>query len=85
VRSQTYANMASAILAAGVNPLNKHLSILVLAGNSAAATYAHANELGGRDDQPELKIFDAAGKPKSLVAPAPELVKSFGERRLAAQ
>jgi hypothetical protein len=85
VRGQTYANMASAILAAGVNPLNHRFAIVVLAGNSAAATYAHADELGGRADEPELRIFDAAGRSKSLVAPAPELVKSFSEGRLAAQ
>jgi aminopeptidase N len=85
VRERTYANMASAVLAAGVNPLNPHFSVVALAGNSAAATLAHAEELGGRGGRTEVKVFDAAGKPKSLVVPAPELVHTFSSGRLAAR
>jgi Phospholipase B len=77
IRGQTYAHAASAVLAAGVNPLNPRFAVIAIAGNSAAATCAHADDLGGREDRPEVQVYDASGKSKSLVAPAPELTKTF--------
>jgi hypothetical protein len=77
VRSDTYANTNSAVLAAGVNPLNPRYSINVIAGNSGAATLAHAGDLAGRGSGPEVRVFDAYGRSISLVVPAPELVKTF--------
>src|SRR5262249_45928148 len=85
VRGQTYANMESGVLCAGVNPVNPRFTIAVIAGNSAAATLAHAGALGGRNGLAEVKIFDPAGKAKQLLAPAPELVKNFGSSRLASR
>jgi hypothetical protein len=83
VRADTYANCGSAVLAAGVNPLNKRYSILVLAGNCAAATLGHADSLAHRARGPEVLICDACGKSTSLVTPAPELVKIIAEDRTA--
>jgi hypothetical protein len=74
VRGDTYANCMSAVLAAGVNPMNTHLSVNVLAGNSGAATLAHAaDKVGKRGHGPEVLICDASGKTTSIVTPAPEL------------
>jgi hypothetical protein len=85
VRERTYANMASAVLAAGVNPMNPHFSVVVIAGNSAAATLAHAEDLGRRGGRHEVKVFDASGKAKSFVVPAPELIHTFASGKLAAR
>jgi hypothetical protein len=79
-RAQTYAHVESAVLAAGVNPENRHYSVVVIAGNSAAATLAHAGELGGREQRPEILVHEAGGKTRSLVAPAAELTKVLAGR-----
>src|SRR6185436_8601326 len=68
VRGDTYANCMSAVLAGGVNPMNTHLAICVIAGNSAAATLAHASDkVGKRGHGPEVLICEASGKTTSLV------------------
>jgi hypothetical protein len=85
VRGQVYGNASTTVIAAGVNPLNARFCVIVIAGNSAAATFAHAGELGGRAPRPELQVYDPSGKPKPLVAPAPELVKVFGVGKLASK
>ena len=77
VRADTYANTNSAVLAAGVNPLNRRFSINLIAGNSGVATLAHAGDLAGRGRGPEVRVCDALGRSISMVVPAPELVKSF--------
>jgi hypothetical protein len=84
VRNHTYANMASAVLAACVNPVDQNFSVVVLAGNSAAATVAHAGDLarGGRH---EVKVFDPSGKAKTFVVPAPELIHNFDSTKLTAR
>ena len=78
VRERTYANMGSAVLAASVSPINPHFSVVVIAGNSAAATLAHAEDLSRRAGRHEVKVFDATGKSKTFVVPAPELIHDFG-------
>src|ERR1044071_2570601 len=85
VRERTYANMGSAVLAAGVSPLNSHFSVVLIAGNSAAATLAHAEDLSRRAGRHEVKVFDATGKSKTFVVPAPELIHDFGPGKLAAR
>jgi hypothetical protein len=84
VRNRTYANMASAVLAAGVNPVAQNFSVVVLSGNSAAATVAHAGELG-RGGRHEVKVFDPSGKAKTFVVPAPELIHPFESTKLTAR
>jgi hypothetical protein len=77
VRTSTYANAGSAVLVAGVNTLNPRYSINVIAGNSGAATLAHAGDLFDRQHVQEVRIMDAWGNITPLVTPAPELVHSF--------
>ena len=84
VRNHTYANVASAVLAAGVNPVARNFSVVVIAGNSAAATVAHAGELG-RGGRHEVKVFEPSGKAKTFVVPAPELVHTFDSAKLTAR
>jgi hypothetical protein len=84
VRADTYANCMSAVLAAGVNPMNTHLSINVIAGNSGAATLAHASEKTGKAGHgPEVLICDASGKTTSLVSPAPDLTITLHQPKSA--
>ncbi len=69
VRNQTYANPASAVIAAGGNPLNRRYSIVVLAGLSAEATYHGVKHLGKGNGPAEVIVLPAGQKPKRLAVP----------------
>ncbi|HEV3121147.1 MAG TPA: hypothetical protein VGY53_04565, partial [Isosphaeraceae bacterium] len=73
VRGQTYAHSASAVIAAGSNPLGDRYSVVVFAGLSAEATWRCAEEPGRRGDQTaEVLILPATGRPHRLVVPPRE-------------
>jgi hypothetical protein len=81
VRGDTYGACYSGVLAAGVNPMNEHRSVLIVAGNSGPATLALATDRISKGHGPQVMIVEASGKSTSLVTPAPELVKDFGAER----
>jgi hypothetical protein len=80
VRSSTRAHADSAVIAAGVNPFNPRLTVVVEAGNSATSTYLHAADVAGAEPGCEVRVFDPSGKGTSLVMPDPKLVWSFASK-----
>jgi hypothetical protein len=78
VRNERYAHAGSAVIAAGVNPLNARYSIVVFAGLSAESSFhAPAALLHGRHPSAEVLVLPKKGRARSLVVPARELVKDF--------
>ncbi len=79
---EAYAHMDSAVIAAADNPLDKRYSVVVIAGLSAASTYRAATKLMGMADRPagEVLLLANGAKPRSLVLPAPELVRELEEK-----
>jgi hypothetical protein len=77
LRGKVYANPASAVIAAGANPLNPRYSVVAFAGLSAEATRRSAQQLGdglwwsGSQPAPEVLLLAAGSKPKRLTVPAP--------------
>jgi hypothetical protein len=70
VRSDTYANAASAVIAAGSNPLNPRYSVVVFAGLSAEATWQCATQPSDHAGEPTpVMIVPATGAVKRLVVP----------------
>jgi hypothetical protein len=79
VRNEAYANPGSAVVMAASNPLNRRYSLVVLAGLGAESTRQTASKLlqGGRRAA-EVLVLPAGSRPRSLVLPAPDLVKEAG-------
>jgi hypothetical protein len=78
VRHETYAHAGSAVIAAGVNPVNPRYSVVVLAGLSAASTYHAPEALLKRSQTPaEVLVVPNKGKSRSLVVPPRELVREL--------
>jgi hypothetical protein len=78
VRHETYAHAGSAVIAAGVNPVNQRYSVVVLAGLSAASTYHAPEALLKRSQTPaEVLVVPNKGKSRSLVVPQRELVREL--------
>jgi hypothetical protein len=70
VRKETYAHPASAVIAAGSNPLNERFSVVVFAGLSADATWHCADQPYRRGEHAaEVLILAEGTKPRSLVVP----------------
>ncbi|MGH7178141.1 MAG: hypothetical protein ACREJC_12235, partial [Tepidisphaeraceae bacterium] len=78
IRGETYANMNSAIISAGENPLNPALSVVCCAGLSAGATLHAAPMIAGWQGTP-VKIVPAYGKSTDIVPEAPELAHSLSQ------
>lgn len=79
VMSETYAHPKSAVIAAGVNPLNPRYAVTVVAGLCALSTYQAASQLDYGDFGAEVKVLPNGGREKKLVIPAPELIHEFGD------
>lgn len=78
VRQETYAHAGSAVIAAGVNPLNPRYSLVVLAGMSAESTFHTPGALlKGNSSAAEVLVLPNKGKSRALVVPARQLVKEF--------
>ncbi len=73
VAGKTYANPASAVLAAADNPLNPRFSMVLVAGLSAESTVsAPAKYFGHRGQRPaEVLVLPADGQPQALSSFAP--------------
>ncbi len=68
LRGKTYANPATAIVAASENPFSPRYSVVVYAGLSAEATWRCIGQLPDRGGQAaELLLFPAGDKPKAMV------------------
>ena len=69
LRGDTYAHPASAVIAAGSNPLNPHRELVLFAGLSAEATRSCVQKIGDRNDvQPaEVLLLASGAKPRRLV------------------
>ncbi len=75
VGTDGYAHAESAVIAAAPNPRNGRFSVVVLAGLSAEATRGTPNHLLGRGGQGgEVVVIPHAGRTRTLVVPAKELV-----------
>jgi hypothetical protein len=76
VDDKSYAHSASAVIAAGANPLNKRYSVVVLAGLSAEATLRTVPALVRQEQLPGEVIVMAHGeKAAARVLPARGLVR----------
>jgi hypothetical protein len=79
VRRQTYAHPGSGVFAAAANPLDRRYSVVVVAGLGGAATRRVAPLLGSRPwPAAEVVVLPNGGTPRSLILPAPELVRELG-------
>ncbi len=75
VRGQSYAHARSAVIAAADNPLNRHYSLVVLAGLSAEATLRAAPIWVAREQRPGEVLLLAHGKTgRALVVPDRALI-----------
>ncbi len=64
VRSETYANCESAVIAAGDNPLNSRFSVIIYAGLGAEATWRCVQHHDPSDlPQPQVLLLPAGRKP----------------------
>jgi hypothetical protein len=69
VRDEHYAHPATAVIAAGSNPLNARYSVVVFAGLSAEATWRCAQQVAERRSPPaEVWLWASKAKPRALVA-----------------
>jgi hypothetical protein len=75
-RGQTYANDASAVIAASANPLNARYSMVCIAGLSPGATLQAAQALAKSAPAP-LKVMSANRKPSDVVPAAVGLVREL--------
>jgi hypothetical protein len=73
-RHQSYAHALSAVLAAAPNPLDRHYSVVVVAGLSAEATVQAVPQLVRIRRPAEVVVLTNQARPRSLIIPAPELV-----------
>lgn len=77
VRGETYAHPASAVIAAGANPLNPHFELVVFAGLSAEATRQCVEQTGTRESPPaEVLLLASGSKPRRLAVTRSEQTKS---------
>ncbi len=74
---ETYGHPASAVAAAAVNPLAPRYSIVMIAGLSAASTYAVAPRIGYGEARGEVCIFENGGGVHSRISPPAELQRKF--------
>ena len=69
---ETYAHPATAVIAAGPNPLDRRYESVLFAGLSAEATWRCAREFGDRKTSPtEVWLWASGAKPRSLVITPP--------------
>jgi hypothetical protein len=76
VRGDVYANAQSAVIAAGVNPMDARFSIVCVAGLSPGATLRAAKALP-EDAPAPLKVMAANEGAKDIVPPAFELTRDL--------
>ena len=68
-RDETYAHPATAVIAAGSNPLDRRYEVVLFAGLSGEATWRCAQQVGDRKSPPaEIWLWAAGSKPRALVA-----------------
>ena len=77
VGSEVYGHPGSGVVAAAVNPRAPLFSVVLVAGLSAASTFALAPRLGYGEGSGEIAIFENGGAIHSRVLPAPEMVKEL--------
>jgi hypothetical protein len=71
VRGKTYAHPASAVIAAGSNPMNPRYSVVLFAGLSAEATWRCVLSATGRFGQAsQVLLLPDGGRPQRLVVPS---------------
>jgi hypothetical protein len=67
-RDEPYAHPATAVIAAGPNPLDRRYEVVLFAGLSAEATWRCAQQAGDRHSPPaEVWLSPAGAKPRALV------------------
>jgi hypothetical protein len=73
LRDETYAHPATAVIAAGANPLNRRYEVVLFAGLGAEATWRCVQQVGDRRTGPaEVWLWASGARPRSLVVtPAP--------------
>jgi hypothetical protein len=80
VNNESYAHPGSAVIAAGENPLNGRYSVVVLAGLGADSTWQTPSKLVQRGPfgNGEVMVLPHGSRPRTVLVPAPELVRDFG-------
>jgi hypothetical protein len=69
LRNETYAHPATAVIAAGSNPLSARYEVVVFAGLSSEATRRLTQQTSDRRNPPaEIWLWSAGAKPRALVA-----------------
>ncbi len=69
LRDETFAHPATAVIAAGSNPLNRRFEVVLFAGLSGEATWRCAQQVGERRSPPaEVWLWASGSKPRALVA-----------------
>jgi hypothetical protein len=71
LRGKTYANAATAVIAAGQHPRDRRYSVVIFAGNGADATWRASQALGGRGSvAAQVLLLEARGATRRLTVPA---------------
>ncbi len=73
---ERYAHAGSAVVAATANPREPRYSVVMIAGLSAASTYATAAGFAHAEGG-EVTVFENGGRVQSYVLPAAELQRDF--------
>jgi hypothetical protein len=85
LRDETYAHPATAVIAAGPNPLAGRYEVVLFAGLSAEATWRCAQQVGDRNSPTtEVWLWASGARPRALVAtPAGDETKRPGNAAAA--
>jgi len=85
LRDETYAHSATAVIAAGPNPLAGRYEVVLFAGLSAEATWRCAQQAGDRTSPAaEVWLWASGARPRALVAtPAGDETKRRGNEAAA--
>jgi hypothetical protein len=85
LRDETYAHPATAVIAAGPNPLAGRYEVVLFAGLSAEATWRCAQQAGDRTNPPaEVWLWASGARPRAMVAtPAGDETKWRGNEAAA--
>jgi hypothetical protein len=69
LRSETYSHPATAVIAAGPNPLDRRYEVVIFAGLSAESTWRVAQQAGDRrSPSAEVWLCAAGTRPRALIA-----------------
>ena len=79
LRGETYAHPATAVVAAGENPLNPRFEVVLHAGLSAEATWRCVQEIGSRESPPaEVLLLAQGASPRRMAVPRSEPIRAAG-------